>query len=99
MNIKDDLSKYCQIYLNQDKTTEIYLSKFKDFIKRNIKPQIIRTGDLKEFKSNVFEEFCLRNDIGLMFGSPFDQWGQRAMEAFYEIIIENLRLCPNCPPS
>ena len=87
LNIKDHFSKYCQSYIIQDKTTETCLSKLKDFIKRNGKPQIIQTDNGGEFKSNIFKAFCLKNDIKLIFGSPYHPQSQGAVEAFNKTII------------
>lgn len=52
----------------------------------------MQTNNGGEFKSNIFKSFCLKNDIKLIFSSPYHSQSQWAVEAFNKTIIEKLRL-------
>ena len=71
LDIIDHFSKYNESYLLNTKESLEIFPYFKNFIKRHGIPKYIITYNGKEFKNNLFKNFCDNNNIRFLHGLPY----------------------------
>ena len=70
LNIIDHFTKFTGSYLLERKSAQEVLYSINDFILRNDKPQIIQADNGREFKNNLLNEYCNKNEIKIIHSRP-----------------------------
>ena len=81
-----NFSKYGSTKWIADKTTQTTIKALKSWLATHNKPDIIQSDNGKEFKSREFKQFLTKLNILQIFGMPYNEKSQGAIEILIKII-------------
>lgn len=92
LTIIDLFSRYVQAYFIQDGTSITVLNKLRHYFSHHGYPKKIVCDEGKEFKNNVFQEYCSLFKIDLHFTTNYNPNSNSPIERAHSTLLEKLRV-------